>query len=292
MLATIVDGRDITEVRDILKRDGCVVVRDIYSMTEVQAIKQKIYAWLHENGVDVDMPETWTLFGKDYFYMSPSIHGMMADGPNMFIEPVVFTKSQQCLVDFCARLYDVHPRQLAMEHGGLFFSFPPEHHRVPGEFNNGFRHEDDEWFHSDACGYAVGREFRSMILLEGCTDPKDHTFVFLSGSHLCHDQLFKSPQDKGFHQLDKDEVEWFTAKGCRRSRVCGPAGSVVIWDHKLIHATEKPERNRAIPRERVVVYGSLIPKETCNSKQRRADIRKFYRELPIDKDALKLLMYT
>lgn len=268
---------DIVSIREELKMNGCVVIKNVLSKEDVKITKQYVYDWLNENGIDVHDPSTWHFFSKDYFHMSHSIHGMMADGPCMFIKPVLYAKLQSGLINFMSRFYNLSSRELAIEHGGLFFRFPPELHHVKNEPFNGFRHSKDEWFHTDMGCLQPGKEFRSTIIIEDCNYESDHTFTFLSKSHLCHDEFILQNKhiQEGLYQLNKNEVEWFQDRGCERARACAPAGSLILWHPKTIHATENPSIGRKHIRERIIIYGSLIPRQSCNHIERQENLKKY-----------------
>lgn len=83
-----------------LDSEGCVVVDNVLSSDDVSMTKEYLYEWLEDCGIQRHFSKTWKYFSKDYFYMSPSIHGIMADGPNMFLRPVIFAKTRSPLIEF------------------------------------------------------------------------------------------------------------------------------------------------------------------------------------------------
>lgn len=178
-----------------------------------------------------------------------------------------------------------------MEHGGMFYTFAPEVWCA----DEGFRHQDDEWFHSDVCGFpVVGPQARSTIVIEGCEGPMDYTFVLLGGSHLYHDEFFGQHKEylQGYAELTAEDVEWFTKRGCQKVRACAPAGSMILWHQKAIHATEKPEKGRPVHLPRFLVYGSYIPRSVVNPAARRKNLKAYYSEAPIPDIALRALKYV
>lgn len=288
---------DITTIKEELETNGCVVIKNVLSKEVVNMTKQYIYDWLNENGVDVNDSSTWQFFSKDYFYMSHSIHGMMVDGPNMFIKPVIYAKMQSSLIEFMSRFYNLSSRELAIEHAGLFFRFPPEIHRVKNEPYRGFRHPKDEWFHTDLGCLQAGKDFRTTIVIEDCNYDSDHTFTFLSKSHLYHDEFVSQNKqiEQGLYQLNQNEVEWFQAKGCTRARACATAGSLIMWHPKTIHATEYPSIGRKHIRPRIIIYGSLIPRQSCNHTERQENLKKYLKSSLLSlfsRDKIRMLTYV
>lgn len=269
----------IQEIHRALIEDGCAVVTGLLTPEEVQETYRHHKGWLAEKGVQIDDPATHHLYSKKYFHMSHSIHGMMADGPAMYAPQVLYCKSRNGVMDFCSRLYRVEARGLAMEYGGLFFSFAPRN-------DVDYRRDEDEWFHSDVCGYQkVGKHYRSTIVVEGCESPDDYNFVVLHKSHLFHDEFFRlHPEydEQGYAQLEPAHVAWFKEKGCKKLYACAPSGSIILWHLKTIHATEKPRTT--VQRPRFIIYGTYVPRiEVQNNrerKRRRKGLLGLYTSIP------------
>jgi len=55
--------------------------------------------------------------------------------------------------------------------------------------------------------------------------------------------------------LTEEQIEFFEVeKGCRRRRMACPAGSLVLWDSRLIHCGAAPFKWREHDNYRLVVY--------------------------------------
>ena len=60
--------------------------------------------------------------------------------------------------------------------------------------------------------------------------------------------------------FDEEELKWFEKRGCEWMKAEVPKGSVVIWDSRLFHATDKPLRGRPERKHRFIVFGGYKPR--------------------------------
>lgn len=254
----------------VLDRDGIAVVTGVLPPSFCDRIAKQMARWLGNHGVDVQDPRTWSRYTNEFFEMSPSILGMMNTGPIRNATFVRAARRHESVRRLMEMVYGTS--SLAMEDGGVFWGFPPEHYprgRIPGERYGGFMGPTDMWMHTDR-----GRDFlkpgklMSLIMMEEAGF-EDYSFVFLEKSHVHHDAFLKThpklameedDPKNGYIQLDFDDTRWFEKQGCTWRKVVAPKGSVIVWSDRLIHSTCLPVRARKRPNPRFVVYGTFAPK--------------------------------
>lgn len=88
--------------------------------------------------------------------------------------------------------------------------------------------------------------------------------MLLVNSHRLHSEFAIAFPDfcekslkTGFIKYEKHHIGWFITQGCYFHRVTCPAGSMFIWDSRVIHCIVKPEIGSHI---RHVVYFSAKPR--------------------------------
>lgn len=259
-----------TTLRRRLDQDGIAVVSDVLTPSHCRRTKSGIAQWLGSRGVDVRNPQTWYRYSNDYLEMSPSILGMMNTG-TICNEPFVVDTRRHANVRRLFELIHGTPH-LQMEHAGVFWGFPPEHYpgsKIPGERCGGFMNRRDMWMHTDRgrvpSSSSSPSRLMTLIMLEDA-DLHDYTFVYLTQSHLYHDEFLQQhpllemeEPGNNFIQLTFEDVQWFERKGCQWRKVVAPKGTVVVWSDRLIHSTCLPARGRPSPKPRFVVYGGFQP---------------------------------
>ncbi|KAH9496514.1 hypothetical protein Btru_043246 [Bulinus truncatus] len=123
------------------------------------------------------------------------------------------------------------------------------------------------WLHVDQCAARVGlHAYQGAVYLE-TADADDWTFEVLEGSHE-HLQDFYAQNDKarirsvntGLWRMRDDDLEWYRKLGCERKRVPVKAGSLLMWDSRLVHANARPIQGRKNPdRWRLIVLVCMGP---------------------------------
>ena len=111
------------------------------------------------------------------------------------------------------------------------------------------------WTHTDQAANKIGTEcFQGVV---GLTPNKYRTLVGYEGSHLLHEEYFKSKGDtssKNWNIIDEDYLETIADK-MRILEI--PAGGMAMWDSRTFHQGRYDNINQE---ERKVQYVSFMPK--------------------------------
>lgn len=132
--------------------------------------------------------------------------------------------------------------------------------------NEEFDSDHHHWLHVDQGASRVGlHAYQGAVYLE-TAEHDDWTFEVLEGSHKHLEQLYRHDKKAALRSSSRhflmleDEVGWFEARGCRRLRVAAEAGSLVLWDSRLVHGNARPVRGRRHPdRWRCVTFVCMTP---------------------------------
>lgn len=101
--------------------------------------------------------------------------------------------------------------------------------------------------------------------------PGDATLEVLLGSHLFFNKFAEHfdlrGQKQDWFMLKEEHVAWYEAQGCRRVRLCMPAGSQAFWDSRTVHCGAQAIPTEFLPKElvpeerlpRIAVYVCMEP---------------------------------
>lgn len=119
------------------------------------------------------------------------------------------------------------------------------------------------WEHVDQSPLRRGLHCIQGIINLSCAGPDDGGLVVFPGSHLLHNEWLDSRTDrsrwstKDLYLLDKDDLEWFKAKGIRPLKICADPGDLIVWDSRVVHYGSEP--TKAGKTVRTVIYAAYSP---------------------------------
>jgi Phytanoyl-CoA dioxygenase (PhyH) len=193
-------------------------------------------------------------------------------------------RSNPKVANVFAQIWKVKADQLITSMDGVSYHLPPE------ETGKGwFRHH---WFHSDqSFGNSKKESVQSWVTGYDVTD-QDATLMAVIGSHLKHSEFspvikakmqknakdeadFKKRFRGNFTVLDDDDIQWFTERGCKPLAIACPAGSIVLWDSRVIHYGREPLKTRKLARLRNVAYVCMTPRAWCKPKDLAKRVKIF-----------------
>ncbi|CAL1538031.1 unnamed protein product [Lymnaea stagnalis] len=116
------------------------------------------------------------------------------------------------------------------------------------------------WLHCDQSADRIGLHgYQGAVYLEECCDD-DWTFEVVEGSHNYFAEFMELIQKPRCTKVSKENLEWFSKRGCLRKRVACPKGGLLLWDSRLLHANARPVRGRSHPgRWRFVIFVCMTP---------------------------------
>jgi ectoine hydroxylase-related dioxygenase (phytanoyl-CoA dioxygenase family) len=132
---------------------------------------------------------------------------------------------------------------------------------MPEATNKGWHHKN--WMHSDQSYTVEGFKCMQTWLTALDVEEGDSTLSLLLGSHKLHAEFAQifGIKDKGnWYKLTAEQQQWYTNNGCELVNVTCKAGDMVCWDSRTIHCGKGPDKGRANPKERIIVYVSMQPR--------------------------------
>ncbi len=174
------------------------------------------------------------------------------------------------LIEPFSQLYSVDPEDLLVSFDGASFHFPPETLGTGWYTGKGWLHTDQSYTRNKfMCvqSWVTAREVNAG----------DATLTFLESSnnfHAAFAKEFDIHSTSDWFKLDKPQTDFYLDRGCTQKCIKCPAGSMVFWDSRTIHAGQECLRQRAKPNLRCVVYLCYTPRsmatEALLKKKREA----------------------
>ena len=173
-----------------------------------------------------------------------------------------------------ADLWHCEPSDLLCSFDGL--SYAPPHEVTKRGYYRG-----NDWFHCDQRYTADSKlECYQGWVTAHDVRPGDATLTYLEGSHLLQHEFMAAFPDvikdskDDWLKLDEKQLAWYKQRCPVRLITC-PAGSLVLWDSRTIHAGKEALKDRAQPNERLVVYVCMTPREKASKATLTKRIKAF-----------------
>ena len=230
-----------TKHRDDLEENGYTVIEN--AVPDHKALKESFFQW---------MGETFGESGVPY-----SVNSLVRHYSIGYLEPAWKVRLE--VKKFFQILWGTD--RLLTSVDSVAIGQPPELGKED------FDSEDHHWLHVDQGASRAGlHAYQGAVYLE-TADIDDWTFEVMEGSHKYLEQFYQQNEraalKSSFNQLwmlGKDDISWFKSQGCVMRRVAAKAGSLVLWDSRLVHANARPVKGRSHrDRWRCVTFVCMTP---------------------------------
>lgn len=259
----------IDNVKDTLVKYGVAVIPDILSTKQIKQMKSNMWKMLNELTINMDNPITknnessW----RSFYDLMP-LHSMLVQHWGVGHSELVWAiRQNKNVCEVFEKIWDTDKNDLLVSFDGVSIHFPPE---ITGR---GWYRKND-WLHVDQSYNRNDFECVQGFVSGFDINEGDATFTFLEKSHLYHKDFKKKFSKKDFkgdwYRLESDkEYDFYLKKGCKRANMTCSAGSIVLWDSRLVHCGKEAERNREEQNMRLVVYVCMTPREYSTESQLR-----------------------
>ncbi len=256
-------------VLKVLDQYGVAIIPNVLNEVEITNMKDGIWSYLEHITSEFDIPidrnieKTW----KSFYQLLP-MHAMMIQhwqiGHAQFLWDI---RQNPKIVDVFATIWNVKPDELLVSFDGASFHLPPE------ITNRGY-YRGNKWYHtdqrlSDSAFKCIQSWVTAFDVNEG-----DATLTLLEGSHKYHSELAKQFEKiditTDWYKLNENELQFYEQNDCNIKDITCPAGSMVLWDSRTIHAGKEVIKGRSTPNFRLVAYLCYIPRTLATP----ANIRK------------------
>jgi len=251
-----------------LKTKGYCVVPNVLPKERCEQYCEDSVRWLEEFGLGFkrDDKSTWT---EDHLPVGHrgGLYNAYACAHEDFIWRV---RSEPGVIKCFEELWGTHE---------LIVSFDAFNVTLPwGE--NGRKDIEwvDPWPHQDQDPHKPTFQLAQGLVACSESGPDDGGLCVLEGSHLLHQQFFAEngldesrPGGKlNSYVYHQNEADWFRAHGCKDVKINCSAGSVIMWDSRLIHWNRMPTSDRI----RTAIYVCYVPRSHATPEQlkRKAEI--------------------
>lgn len=260
--------------RQELMDQGWTVVRGVLPPDQVTHLVDQAYGWIENLGTGIQRHDatTWTSDRWPF-----NVHGIIQKGDVGHSDWVWSMRSQ--VKPVFEDMYGTS--RLVTSFDGASFDPPQEQTKILQDI------EGKALMHVDQCGTQRGLcTVQGMVTLFDI-DECDSTLRVVPGSHLLQREIFrellKETDDgeklkkAGGYRFSDEALDRLvlTPHKLKLKRVSMPAGSMVLWDSRLIHGKGGPQLPRPIPRWRIVSYVCMTPTRWCTKATLRKRIRAF-----------------
>ncbi len=247
------------QIREVLERDGVVIIPGVLSPEECDAMYTGMWDMFEHVSSEWEIPvlrsepSTW----KNFKYLKPNNNMMYQMFGLPHSQHLWDIRSNEKIVKIWADFWNVKSEDLLVSFDG--FSWLPPHEEIPDYTHNDFT---NQWFHLDQTILKTKLEGIQGWVTGKDVNPGDATLIYYDQSHKMLDDFmdnFGVRTKSDWFLLDEEENDFFRSR-CKIKEVTCPAGSLVIWDSRLVHCNKGPDLARSIPNYRCISYLCYMPK--------------------------------
>lgn len=265
-LVTTRDG-----LRDTLSEFGVAIIPSVLTAEECLAFVDRVWETLLNLTCKWDRPIKRDDEGSwvGLLELFP-MHSMLLQHHGLGHAEFVWALRQHpVVVDTFAHLWGVRPEELLVSFDGLSIHMPPE---TTGRGS----YKGNTWYHTDQRLCDSTFKCVQSWVTPVAVNAGDATLTVLLRSHAYHSE-FARRFNKTTHKEDwyklgsQEELDFFVVeKGCTPVSIACPAGSMVFWDSRTMHAGQESLSTRAEPNFRMTIYLCYLPRSLATD----ADLKK------------------
>lgn len=254
----------LENAKESLETNGIAVIPNILKLDEVQQMQAGMWNILEDVTKRFDTPidrnddKTWAEMFKLY-----PLHSMMLQNFGIgHYQDVWNVRQNSNICKAFSTIWNSTPEEMLTSFDAISIHMP---HEVTGK---GY-YKGNDWLHTDQSYTRSNLECIQGFVTAYDIREGDATLTILSKSHKYHEKVgkkFNITSKKNWHKLTQEQIDFYIGEGCKRECIMAPAGSLVLWDSRLIHAGQEPLKDRVQPNFRFVVYVCQLPKSHCDSK--------------------------
>ena len=260
------------KIEQLLADNGFVIIRNVLNAAECQEIIDGVWDSMEKITADLEIPldrnnrQTWASMKKQ-----ENIRNMYSQHGIVHAEFFWKLRQHPNILAVFSLLYNCQPKDLLASFDGLCMQTPPEY----STRGRGWYHSS--WYHVDQSYTRPKKEcFQSWVTARDVR-PNDYTIGFFKGSHKSFREFgekFGIKKRGDLNKLETPEQMEFYESRHQQIRITCPAGSLVVWDSRLLHSGLEPLRGREKPNFRTVCYLSYGPRHDVRPHilQKRIDL--------------------
>ena len=255
----------IENLRDTINRYGVAVIPNLLTEKEIQDSRLQMWNYLHNLTKQFDYPinkdkqESWS----NYYHLCP-LQDMLLQYWKVGHSQWVWNLRQHPeIIKVFSHFWQCLPEDLLVSFDAVSIHFPPEITQI-----GKFQQDTTNWYHVDQSSGKHGFFCLQSYISLYDTNEGDSSLSFLESSHLYHQNFFQEFQKKilkDWYLFNLEELNFFSR--CPEKAILAPAGSLILWDSRLVHQGLLCSRNRSKPNIRCVIYICMMPRNKASEKQ-------------------------
>lgn len=252
----------LEKLSETLNLYGVAVIPDVLNKAEIDDMKKSMWIMLESLTSKFDVPikeknqKSW-----NSFYKLLPLHSMLLQHYKVGHDQFVWNIRQNPkVVSIFSKLWNCPNEELLTSFDGMSIHFPPE-------ITKRGWYKSNDWLHTDQSYTRNNLECIQSFVSCYDINEGDATITLLEGSHKYHKDVadeFKITDKTDWYKLNDNEYNFYTKKGCNRYCVKCPAGSMVFWDSRTIHAGMEALKTRIKQNIRLVVYVCQTPRKLAS----------------------------
>jgi hypothetical protein len=248
----------MNQIKQVLERDGIIIIPGVLSSDECDLMYTGMWDMFEKATSEWDEPvlrsdpSTWV--NLEDLYPNNSMMYQMFGLPHS--QHLWDIRTNKKVVNIWAEFWGVEPEDLLVSFDGI--SWLPPHEYMENYTLPEFPH----WFHLDQTVLKTELEGVQGWITGMDVNPGDATLIYYNQSHKMIKEFvdeFGVRTKSDWVLLNKEENNFFNLR-CEIKEVTCPAGSLVIWDSRLVHCNKGPDISRSKPNYRCVSYLCYMPK--------------------------------
>jgi len=253
-------------ILETINNYGVAIIPNVLDNKECDEMKNGMWNYLEHitsqmaNPINRNKPSSWKTF-KELYPKHSMLLQLWSVGHAQFVWDL---RTNPKVTKPFEKIWNTKAEDLLVSFDGASFHFPPE------TTNFGWANPDKSWIHSDQSFLRNDLECVQSWINAYDTNEGDATITILEGSNKYHKDFannFTPTNTDDWYILKQEELDWYIkTKGCVKTNIKCPAGSLVLWDSRTIHCGTEPEKTRAQPNFRCVVYLCYTPRTKATNK--------------------------
>lgn len=231
------------DIKEKLVEDGYVVIPDVLTSDEVSSAYKMFMDWKK------------TIKNHDEMHRTINPHNIYKYHEVGHQKHAWFIRTRPAVINIFKKLWDTD--EVVVSFDGCCYIDKNE------------KRKDKFWCHSDQSPCKDGlRCYQGLVSL---TSNKEKTFVIWEGTHKEHQNIFKDKSKISDWQKVPPEME--EPLSHRRKVITVEAGSMILWDSRLLHQNQYGNNS---DEERLVQYVCMLPKNHKDNNESENGKREFY----------------
>ena len=264
------------QLKDNLKKYGVAIIPNVLDETECKDMFDGMMSDVEHITQDLEVPfkfedkATW----KTWFQLAPT-HSMLQQHWKLgHCQTIWNIRQNPKIIKPFEDIWGVDKRDLLCSFDAVSIHLPPEITNR-GWYRNTWLHTDQSYVRPEF--ECVQSWVTALDVQEG-----DGTLTYLRGSHFHHEHVknkFNITEKKDWYKLTPEMVDYYINElDCPQECIKCPAGSMVLWDSRLMHCGREPTKGRSYKNMRCVSYICMTPRSLATEANLKKK-RKAFNEL-------------